>query len=146
MMNQMKRDEFWEAFLTGCTIVLVLCGMAIALSSCKTVKTVVEYRELQVHDTIMQVDSVWQDRVHVEYMKGDTVVLRDSVYKYVYKTLDKVVEVTKVDSVPYPVEVEVPVRYVPGYYHFTSWAFWILAAIIAIIITIWIIKKTYLRR
>lgn len=145
-MNQMKRDEFWKKFLTACIIVLVLCGLSIALSGCKTVKTVVEYRELQVHDTIMQVDSVWQDRVHVEYMKGDTVVLRDSVYKYVYKTLDKVVDVTKVDSVPYPVEVEVLVRYVPGYYHFTSWAFWIAIVILIMFIFGWVVKRRYFNR
>lgn len=140
-----REDEY-----AGCMISMVgvlICLMLIVLASgCKTVKTVVEYREMQVHDTITQVDSVWQDRVHVEYMKGDTVVLRDSVYKYVYKTLDKVVEVTKVDSVPYPVEVEVPVRYVPGYYHFTSWAFWIAIVILIMFIFVWFVKRRYFNR
>lgn len=146
MMDSMDKDDVWEKILTAFIIALVCFGMVVALSGCKTVKTVVEYRELQVHDTITRVDSVWHDRWHTEVMRGDTVFIHDSVTDWKYKTLEKIVEVCKTDSVPYPVEVEVPVKYVPAYYHFASWAFWILAAILAMVIAIWIIKKTYLRK
>lgn len=40
--------------------------------------------------------------------------------------------------------VEKPIKYVPGYYKFCSWAFWVIFAIIAARTALWAIKKFYL--
>lgn len=73
-------------------IIIVVCAF-FAITSCKT-KTVVvpQIHTEYVHDTIQRVDSVWRDRVHTEYQRGDTIILRDSVYLYKYKTIDKVAQ------------------------------------------------------
>jgi len=118
----------------------------VLLTACKTTQPVVvtEYRDRVYHDTIQQVDTIWQDRFHLEYMQGDTLVLRDSVYLYKYAYKDKVVETYIHDSIPYPVEVPVQVRQRNGYDRFTSWGFWILLALLLLAIA-WRIAKDYIK-
>lgn len=118
---------------------VVLC--AVMLAGCKTgshVVTVVEYRDRVTHDTLTLTDSVYVSRVVRE--KGDTVFFTDTVLKF--KFIDKTRDVYVHDSVPYPVEVQVPVRVRNGYDYFTSWGFWILFAILAL----WIAARIYLAR
>jgi hypothetical protein len=106
----------------------------------------VQVSELVVHDTTQVVDSVFQDRIHYVYQKGDTVFKTDSVFLYKYKYIDKVQEVTVRDSVPYPVEVQVPVRVRNGYDKFTSWGFWILFIFIFAFTVFKIIKWYFIRK
>lgn len=132
-----------------CTFIIgSLLLMAIfLLGGCKMQTVVVpEIHKEYVHDTINRVDSVWRDRVHVEYMRGDTVVLRDSVYLYQYKTLDKIVERIQRDSIPYEVEVEKQVRYVPGFYKWSTWVCWIIIVVLLLYGAWRIIKVIYLRK
>lgn len=131
-------------FCVGFTIsVFVLC----CLFSCKT-KTVVvtEYKDRQVHDTTLLVDSIWRDRWHTEYWKGDTIFIRDSVFVDRFKYRDIVVERVERDSIPYEVEVVQYVRQRNGYDRFTSWAFWILVVLAIIRVGWWAFKKYYLKR
>lgn len=118
---------------------VVLC--ALMLAGCKTganVVTVVEYRDRLQKDTIVQHDSVYHS--HVIREKGDTVFITDTVLKY--KFIDKTRDVYVHDSIPYPVEVQVPVRVRNGYDYFTAWGFWIALAILAI----WIALRIWLAR
>lgn len=119
---------------------VVLC--AVMLAGCKTgsqVVTVVEYRDRVTRDTVMQVDSVYIS--HVVREKGDTIIYRDTVLKF--KFIDKTRDVYVRDSIPYPVEVQVPVRVRNGYDYFTAWGFWILFAILAawIALRIWLARR-----
>lgn len=125
---------------------LTIILLASAICSCRTIQVVPEIRTEYVHDTISRVDSVWRDRVHTEYMRGDTIILRDSVYLYQYKTIDKVVEVYRTDSIPYAVEVEKQVRYVPGFYKWSTWACWLILAGLLLYIAFRIAKAIYLRK
>lgn len=118
---------------------VVLC--ALILAGCKTganVVTVVEYRDRVQKDTIVHHDSVYHS--HVIREKGDTVLITDTVLKY--KFIDKTRDVYVHDSIPYPVEVQVPVRVRNWYDYFTAWGFWIALAIFAI----WIALRIWLAR
>lgn len=94
------------------------------------------------HDTTQVVDSVYRDRWHVELQKGDTIILRDSVFVYKYKYLDKIKETYIHDSIPYTVEVvaEVP-RKRSGYDRFCSVFFGIMVVILLIFIAFKICDK-----
>lgn len=102
--------------------------MAALCTACAVPKvvTVTEYRDRVQHDTVTdwRTDSVIKTRY--VYVQADTV--HDVQVLEHVRWRDRVrVEYTQVtDSVPYPVEVQVPVRVRNGYDYFTSWGFWIL--------------------
>lgn len=116
--------------------------LALTLSACKSVAPCVP-------------DTIVRDSVRVEY-KLDSVYLyeRDSIFvhskrdtvfverwKTRYKDVLKIQHDTICDT---KTEVQVQhVRYVPKYYRFTSWAFWIVVAILLIRLAWWIAKKYY---
>lgn len=125
------------------TIFFCICFF---LGGCKSQQPLVQVRELVVHDTTQVVDSVYRDRVQYIYTKGDTVFKTDSVFLYKYKYIDKVQEVTVRDSVPYPVEVQVPVRVRNGYDKFTSWGFWLLFILILAFTAFKIAKWYFIRK
>lgn len=131
-----------SAIVAAWVAMLLLTLAAILLSGCKT-KTIVvtEYRDRQVHDTTLLVDSVWRDRWHTEYLRGDTIFIRDSVFVDRYKYRDKVVEVVQRDSVPYEVVVEVEKRVRNGYDKFVSGWFWATAILLLLIVAFWICDK-----
>lgn len=97
--------------------------------------------------TELRVDTFWRDRWHTEKIKGDTVLIHDSVYFEKIKYRDRVDSVVVRDSVTYPVEVTKEVRVRNGYDKFTARGFWIYTAIIlaALIFLIvrWRVKKRF---
>ena len=90
----------------------------IGLVGCKTVKETVEV-PVYIHDTTQTVrelhDSIYIDRWHTEYQKGDTIYITDEVTKTVtkikidtaYKYVEKPVTISKTETV----EVEKPLRW-----------------------------------
>lgn len=114
------------------------------MCACKSPKvvTVTEYRERATRDTVVQTDSVYVS--HVIRDKGDTIFILDTLYKFKYR--DKVRDVYVHDSVPYTVEVQVPVRTRNRYDKFVSWGFWILLVLLLGRFVWWIFKTFYLRR
>lgn len=124
-----------------------LSFMALLLSSCKGSQpaVVVEYRDRVQHDTVERerVDSVRV--VRYVHEKGDTVHVIDTVEKYRHVWRDRVQMEYVHDSVPYTVEVQVPVRTRNGYDRFTSWGFWVLFLLLVLRIAWWFVKKYYLR-
>lgn len=123
----MKRDAIIYCLVQGIGAALVL-WLCLTLVGCKTqtVVTVPEIHKEYIHDTINRVDSIYQS--HTVIVKGDCEETHDTIFKFKYK--DKVVERIVQDSVPYPVEVQVPVRYRSGYDKFTSWFFWIVVVLV----------------
>lgn len=93
-------------------IVLGLMGLMglIGLVGCKTVKETVEV-PVYIHDTTQTVrelhDSIYIDRWHTEYQKGDTIYITDEVTKTVtkikidtaYKYVEKPVTISKTETV-----------------------------------------------
>ena len=126
-------------FFAAAFLFMVLCMNA--CSSPKVV-TVTEYRDRVLRDTLTRTDSVYIS--HVVRDKGDTVHVLDTIFKYKY--LDKVREVYVHDSIPYAVEVQVPVRTRNGYDRFTSWGFWILLLLLSLRVAWWAFRKFYLRQ
>ena len=122
-------------------------AFAFLFTCCKSprIVTVTEYKERVTHDTIEleRVDSVRVVRYVRE--KSDTVHIIDTVEKYRNLWRDRVQVEQVHDSVPYAVEVQVPVRMRNGYDRFTSWGFWILLLLLVLRIAWWFVKKYYLR-
>lgn len=122
----MKRDAIIYT-LVQIAGFIALFWFCISVAGCKTqIVTVPEIHKEYVHDTINRVDSIYQS--HTVIVKGDCEETHDTVLKWKFK--EKIVESIKLDSVPYPVEVQVPVRYRNGYDKFTSWFFWIVVVLV----------------
>ena len=123
------------------TILMLFAAVLVACNSPKVV-TLTEYRDRITHDTLTRTDSVYIARYVRE--KGDTVFIKDTIFKF--KHLDKVREVYVHDSVPYAVEVKVPVRTRNRYDRFTSCGFWILLLLLSLRVAWWAFRKFYLRQ
>lgn len=107
--------------------VAVFVWFIFTFSSCRTVEVPVETIKIeQVHDTLINVDSIYVS--HVERVKGDSFYFFDTIYKY--KVIDKKVEVLKVDSIPYTIEVVKEVHKRSAYDRFCSLAFWIIVVVV----------------
>ena len=132
------------AILVSYFIAVAFLFMTLCMNACSAQKviTVTEYRDRVLRDTLTRTDSVYIS--HVVREKGDTVHILDTIFKYKY--LDKYAYVYVHDSVPYKVEVQVPVRTRNGYDRFTSWGFWIFVVIILLRIAWWVVKNRYLHR
>lgn len=133
-------------FALCCLLLLI----AVLLFGCKSTKPIVTVPEvhnqynghdrdhssargdsIHIRDSIIyrwKHDTLFVDRWHTEFRdrwRHDTLTLRDSIHVN--------------DSIPYPVEVQVPVRVRNGYDHFTSWGFWILL----VALLVWLAFKAY---
>lgn len=123
-----------------CILYLIICVCVCACNSPKVV-TLIEYRDRVQNDTVRLTDSVYVSRYVRE--KGDTVFVTDTLFKIKYR--DKIKELQVHDSIPYEVQVQVPVRVRSGYDKFTSWAFWIVVVLVLIRLAWCAVKKYYLR-
>lgn len=123
-----------------CFLYLIICVCVCACKSPKVV-TMTEYRDRLQIDTVTLTDSVYVSRYIRE--KGDTVFVTDTLFKFKYR--DKIKELQVHDSIPYEVQVEVPVRVRSGYDKFTSWFFWIVVVLVLIRLAWLAVKKYYLR-
>lgn len=138
-------------FIVGILFALLVCSLA----GCGHPKVVVApevHKEAKTDstaraDVVQKWDSVYVS--HVEKIAGDTVLIRDTVFRY--KTIDVVREVEKVVThdveveKPYPVEVVKEVRVRNGYDKFTARGFWLLLLGVLLMITgrvaIWYIRS-----
>lgn len=138
----MRRE--WVLYIIYVCAAACLTTFLLLQSSCSSprVATVTEYRDRVQHDTIIQADSVYVG--HYIREKGDTVWVFDTIFRYKY--LDKYAYEYVHDSIPYPVEVQVPVRVRNGYDRFVSWGFWIFVVLIILRLAWWAVKKWYLRK
>ena len=130
----------------GClaVIVAILCTVAMCLlfSGCKTTQPLTQTRDsVRVefrHDSvyIWQHDSIFRDR----WRAGDTVFVTVEKFKTLYK--DKLVEVH--DTISLTQQEQVAVKYVPSYYKNTSTGFWILLAVLVVLVG-WKLAKIYFK-
>lgn len=127
------------ALVLGIVLSLVLM---VVCTSCRQIKTVVEYRDREVIKTELQRDSVYMhDSVYVA-QKGDTVFVDRWRTEYAYKYIARVDSFTRVDSIPYPVEVVREVRVRNGYDKFCSWFLWIVVVAGGVFVACKVLKRT----
>lgn len=125
--------------------IILAVTMAALCTACAVPKvvTVTEYRDRVQHDTVTdwRTDSVIKTRY--VYVQADTV--HDVQVLEHVRWRDRVrVEYTQVtDSIPYPVEMQVPVRVRNGYDYFTSYGFWILLVLMLGIVALrfWLLRR-----
>ena len=97
-----------KGFIIYCVKVFLLFAIlmvAFFLTGCRTVQTVVEYRDRKTTDTITLYDSIYIDRIQREQIRADTVWKTDSIIEYRYRVINRDVEVFVHDSIPYEVQV-----------------------------------------
>ena len=105
------------------------CKTRIQYLPVESIKT--EYRDNYLRDSIFIRDSV------VVRSKGDTVWLEKYQYLYRDKLIRDSIFVNDTIRVPYPVEVEKPVKYVSGWENFQMWCGRILFVIVVVLCVIW---------
>lgn len=132
----------WIDILRATIAAAVVAGFLACFCGCATTEN---FSAATVNDSVsvqreVRVDTVYRDRWHTEYIKGDTVYVRDSVERYVYKYRTLTDSVYVRDSIPYPVEVVREVRVRNWYDHATASGFWALLAVFAGIV-IWKFAK-----
>ena len=139
----MKKLPFY-LFWASITTVIILSLTAAGCTTPKVV-TVTEYRDRVITDTVTRdvIDSVYV--AHYVREKGDTMYITDTIIKWRWRESAKEHTEFIHDSIPYAVEVQVPVRTRNGYERFTSWGFWILLVLALACIAWRLVKKYYLR-
>ena len=137
----MKRDAIIYCLVQGIGAALIM-WLCLTLVGCKTQTVIpqtkdsvrIEYR----HDSIYfyQHDSIFRDR----WRAGDTVYV--TVEKWLTRWKDKTVEIH--DTIRTQETQTIEVKYVPNYYKRVSTGFWILLAILIVIVG-WKIAKIYFK-
>ena len=127
------------AYLVAIIVTLILC---LCFHGCKTVQPIQQTRDsIRVeirHDSVFvfKHDSIFRDR----WRSGDTVYVTVDKFKTLYR--DKLVEVH--DTIATTHTEQVPVGVVPTYYKNTSRGFWVLLAILILLIG-WKVAKVYFK-
>lgn len=135
-------------YKNGCVYLIFfmapLVGLFLGLTACRTIAPCVP--ETVVRDSVRVqhvLDSIYlyeRDSIFV-HAKADTVFVER--WKTRYKDVIRVERDTVRDT---HTEVQVQqVRYVPKYYKFTSWSFWIIIALVLVRVAWLVAKKFYWR-
>lgn len=87
-------------------------------------------------------DSVYIDRYHTIFQKGDTIYKTDSIF------IDRWHKAEKADTVYIDKEQTIvqEVKYIPDFYKGSTIALWVLIAAIVVYVVIRVVKAIYLRR
>ena len=127
------------AYLVAIIVTVILC---LCFHGCKTVQPIQQNRDsvrVEIrHDSVFvfKHDSIFRDR----WRSGDTVYVTVEKFKTLYR--DKLVEVH--DTIATTQTEQVPVEVVPTYYKNTSRGFWVLLAILILLIG-WKVAKVYFK-
>lgn len=130
--------------------VVIITGLCLALSlltSCRSVPIVPPASTDSVRVRVeVRVDSVWRDRVHKEYIKGDTLEIHDSIYFEVTRWRDRTDTLRVRDSIPYPVEIPKPYPVRSAYDKATARGFWVLLVLVLLSITARVLWRVYIKK
>jgi len=144
----------WEGVIFVVAWMAVFAIIMFSACSCGVSKeyksSVSEFRDtVYVVKSDVRVDSIWRDRVQYVEVRGDSVVIRDSVvvekwrYRNVGDTLWKLQYIYLSDTIE--VQSATVVRERSGYDKFCSWAFWIIVALALVYLVVkvvrWFVKK-----
>ena len=135
----MRLDRFIWLVLVLCAIICMLM-----LTSCKTVTpalpTNVSSSDSSNHHTELRVDTVYRDRYHTEYMRGDTLIIHDSIDRwrirdvYIHDSIDN----SRIDTIYQQVQVE---KKGSAFLQNSGIALWVLIALFVIAAIVGIVLK-----
>lgn len=117
-------------FIIYCVKVFLFFAILMAAfcaTGCRSVQTVVEYRDRKITDTLTLYDSIYIDRIQREQIRADTVWKTDSIIEYRYRVINRDVEVMVHDSIPYEVQVIKEVTKNSKFAKFCIYFFFIIA-------------------
>ena len=121
--------------------ILVLCYL---LSSCKTVQpTVLTNQHSEKNDSIRTEyvhDSVYVDRWHKEYVKGDTIYIHDSIWRdrWKFQQIHDSIYIQQSDTIYKTVEVVKPQS---AFLKNSGIALWVIIALLIVAVIVGIILK-----
>lgn len=130
--------------------ILFILICACALCSCHLKRQIIDTTYVSNNDSVRDVriervfDSVYIDRWHTIFQRGDTVFVRDSTVEHRLRDAAKIDTFVDIQSDTIRI-TETTTEYIPrersGYDRFVSWGFWILLSIGYIALRIWIWKR-----
>ena len=134
-MNHDRKKQDKKHRVISCVLIGIICMFIIlAFVGCKAPGVTSGGMHRQAHDSVRTEyihDSVYVDRWHKQYVKGDTVYIHDSIDRwrdrkvYIHDSIDN----SRIDTVYQPIEVE---KKGSAFLHGSGIAFWVLIAIITI--------------
>lgn len=123
-------------------VIAVLIIIAGVLCSCKTLPVPVSSSH-DSHDSVRteyRIDTIYRDRYHTEYMRGDTLIIRDSIDRwrirevYIHDSIDN----SRTDTIVRTVEIE---KKGAAFWKGSGIAFWILLGVLVLGVAIGLIIK-----
>ena len=142
MNHDRKRQYRKHSIIAWVIIGMVLVMTVLCCVGCKTVQPIQQTSDsIRVeirHDSVFVFmhDSIFRDR----WRSGDTIYVTVEKFKTLYR--DKLVEVH--DTIATTQTEQMPVKVVPTYYKNTSRGFWLLLAILILLIS-WKVAKVYFK-
>ena len=136
----MRLDRFIWLVLGLCMLV----GFCILTSSCKSVTpalpTNVSSSDSSNNHTELRIDTVYRDRWHTEYMRGDTLIIHDSIDRwrirevYIHDSIDN----SRIDTIYQQVQVE---KKGSAFLRNSGIALWVLIALAVLAAIVGIVLK-----
>lgn len=139
-----KESKLWAVLALILTVILCLASV-----SCRVIRVnggshhSDSIRIEQRVDTFVQ---VLKDSVTIQLPCSDSISVAyvDRYHtdtRYIRTLLHDTIRTERIDSIPYPVEVERVVTKNSGFANFCIWVFWILVTAIVCIVGCWVIRK-----
>lgn len=126
-------------------IVVLLLQVAALLSSCKTVAPIVTtpHNDSIVIKYEYLHDSIFIDRAHFEFLKGDSVYIHDTVTKTYFSI------VNRIDTIYRDKEVVVtlpPEKYIPAFYKWCTGILIAIGVLLIIYVGMRVLMRVYLHK
>lgn len=124
-------------------VAIVLIVFALIFSSCKTVAPIVGGTHESSHDSIhteYRIDTVYKDRWHTEYMRGDTLYIHDSIDRWRVREviIRDSIDNSRIDTIYQTVEVE---KKGAAFWRGSGIAFWVLIGMLVLGVAIGLVIK-----
>lgn len=129
-----KFEKFLIRLSVGINAILFGILMMLMLSSCKTQQPQVVEKVVTNTEYIDRIkyDSIFNDRIVYVDRGSDTIKMIERVIEYRYSVLTDSIEVVRVDSIPYEVQVVEIVDRMNNHQRTMYWLGWIAVVIVAL--------------
>jgi hypothetical protein len=124
----------WVKVIIGIAVMAVVILLSLLLTGCKTQQPQVVEKVVTNTEYIdrWRIDSVYVDNVKYIDRGGDTIRIVEQKIEYRYKVLTDSVEVLRVDSIPYEVQVVEIVERMNNHQRTMYWLGWLAVVIVGL--------------